>query len=505
MNEEVILKMQGITKLFPGVRALSRVDLELRKGEVHAVIGENGAGKSTLMKVLLGIHRPEEGTITYKGKEIQFKSPLDALGQGIAMIHQEINLVPTMDVAENIWLGRENQTMKHGLINKENCVRKTAEIFKELGIDLDPRALVKDLSVANMQMVELARAASYNADVIIMDEPTSALAKEEVETLYRIVRDLKKAGKSILFISHKLEEIFELCDRVSIYRDGHYISTRNCNDLTMDELVTMIVGREVTEQFPKLPAKIGDVVLEVKNFNRLGVFQDVNFTLRRGEILGICGLVGAGRTEIMRALFGADPKDSGQVFIDGKEVAIHNTQDALKAGIGMLTEDRMRSGSIYTMSVKGNTTIAAFHNFCSKLGIINSKKENESFEESRHTLEVKCSSENQLIKDLSGGNQQKVLIGRWLMINPKVLIVDEPTRGIDVGTKSEIHRIISQLACQGMAVIMISSEMAEVLGMADRVLVVRHGRIVHECDRKDATQESLITYAFGAQQAGTNA
>lgn len=500
MSEEIILKMEGITKLFPGVRALDAVQLELRKGEVHAVIGENGAGKSTLMKVLLGIYKPDGGTITYKGKPVQFTSPLDALAAGIAMIHQEISLIPTMDVAENIWLGREKLTMRHGLISPEGRFAKTEEILKQLNINLNPRAIVRDLSVADMQMVELARAASYNADVIIMDEPTSALANEEIQTLYRVVRDLKEQGKSIIFISHKLEEIYDICDRVSIYRDGHYVSTRDCSDLPMRELVTMIVGREMTQQFPKLPAKTGDVVMEVRNFNSLGVFKDVNFSVRKGEILGICGLVGAGRSEIARAIFGADPKDSGEIYIDGKKISIHNTRDALRAGISMLTEDRMRTGSIYTMSVKGNTTIAAFDKFCNKLGLIDKNKENSAFEESRGTMEVKCASENQLISELSGGNQQKVLIGRWLMTHPKVLIVDEPTRGIDVGSKSEIHRVISRLASEGMAVVMISSEMAEILGMSDRILVVRHGQIVHECDRKDATQEKLVTYAFGAAQ-----
>jgi ABC-type sugar transport system ATPase subunit len=351
-------------------------------------------------------------------------------------------------------------------------------------------------------MVELVRAASYNADVIIMDEPTSALANEEIETLYRIVRDLKKQQVSIIFISHKLEEIFEICDRVSVYRDGHYVSTNNCSDITQPELVRMIVGREITDQFPKQPAKIGEVVLEVKNFSRLGVFKNVNFSVRKGEILGISGLVGAGRTEIMRALFGADPKDSGEIYIDGKEVKIRSPKEAIQNGISMLTEDRMRSGSIYTMSVKGNTTIAAFRKLCcNAVGVINSKKETEAFESTRGNLEVKCSSEKQLIKDLSGGNQQKVLVGRWLLTSPKVLIVDEPTRGIDVGSKSEIHRLISELAGRGMAVIMISSELPEILGMSDRILVVRHGKIVYECDRKDADQETLITHAFGAAKA----
>lgn len=498
MSEQIILRLDGITKLFPGVKALDKVNLELRKGEVHAVIGENGAGKSTLMKVLLGIHPADEGTITFKGKEVTFASPLEALGAGIAMIHQEISLVQTMDVAENIWLGREKQTMKYGMINKENRYRMTEEILKKKDIDLDPRAMVNTLSVAKMQMVELVRAASYNADVIIMDEPTSALANEEIAILYRIVKDLQKSGVSIIFISHKLEEIFELCDRVSVYRDGHYVATKCCSEITQPELVNMIVGREITEQFPKMEAKIGDVVLEVKNFNSAGVFENVNFTVRKGEILGISGLVGAGRTEIMRALFGSDPKDSGEVYIDGKEVKIKTPKDALRHGLAMLTEDRMRTGSIYTMSVKGNTTIAAFSELCcNQAGIINSNKEQESFDSTRGNLQVKCSSERQLISELSGGNQQKVLIGRWLLTNPKVLIVDEPTRGIDVGSKSEIHRLLSKLAGEGMAIIMISSELPEILGMSDRILVVRGGRIVYECSREGATQETLISYAFG--------
>ena len=500
MSQEVILKMEGITKLFPGVKALDKVDLELRKGEILAVIGENGAGKSTLMKVLLGIHPADEGTIVYKGEKVQFSSPLDALNKGIAMIHQEISLIPTMDVAENIWLGREKETMRHGMISKKGRYEKTDEFLKQMDIDLDPKALVRTLSVAKMQMVELVRAASYNADVIIMDEPTSALANEEIEILYRVVRDLKKQGVSIIFISHKLEEIFEICDRVSVYRDGHYISTNDVKDITQAQLVNMIVGRSITNQFPKMEANIGDVVLEVRDFNSAGVFKNVNFQVRKGEILGISGLVGAGRTEIMRALFGADPKDSGHVYVDGQEVKIHSPKDAITCGISMLTEDRMRTGSIYALSVKQNTTIANFREYCSKgIGVIHSKKENKAFEEQRGKMEVKCASEKQLISELSGGNQQKVMIGRWLLTRPKVLIIDEPTRGIDVGSKSEIHKAISQLACEGMAVIMISSELPEILGMSDRILVVRHGEIVFECDRKEATQENLITHAFGAE------
>lgn len=499
MSEEVVLRLEGITKLFPGVKALDQVSLELHKGEVHAVIGENGAGKSTLMKILLGIYPADEGTIIYKGKEVKFDNPLQALAAGIAMIHQEISLVSTMDVAENIWLGRENLFMKHGMIDKNSRYKKTEEFLKQLDIELDCRTKVKELSVAKMQMVELIRAASYHADVIIMDEPTSALANEEIQTLYKIVRDLKNVGTSIIFISHKLEEIFDLCDRVSVYRDGHYIATKLCKEITQPELVNMIVGREVSNLFPKQESKIGEVVMEVKNFNSMGVFSDVNFSVRKGEILGISGLVGAGRSEIMRAVFGSDRKDSGSVFIEGKQVNIRSPKDALDHGLAMLTEDRMRTGSIYTMSVKGNTTIASFRTLCcNKLGISDEKKEQAAFENTKGSLEVKCSSEKQLISQLSGGNQQKVLVGRWLLTSPKVLIVDEPTRGIDVGSKSEIHRLLSNLAGEGMAIIMISSEMPEILGMSDRILVVRHGQIVYECSREDANQETLITHAFGA-------
>lgn len=498
MSREVILKLEGITKLFPGVKALDKVNLELRKGEVHAVIGENGAGKSTLMKVLLGIHQAEEGTITYKGQTVKFSSPLEALGAGIAMIHQEISLVPTMDVTENIWLGRENQFMKLGMIDKKARYKKTEELLQQLDIHLNPKAIVKTLSVAQMQMVELIRATSYNADVIIMDEPTSALADDEIRTLYRIVRDLSKKDVSVLFISHKLEEIFDICDRVSVYRDGQYIATRDCTDITQPELVNMIAGRDITNLFPKQAAKIGDVVMEVRNFNRAGYFKNINFSVRRGEILGISGLVGAGRTEIMRAIFGSDPKDSGEVYLDGKQVKIKTPKDALENGLAMLTEDRMRSGSMYALSVKANTTIAVLNKLCNKLGITNNKKETEAFERTRDMLAVKCSSDKQLISQLSGGNQQKVLVGRWLLTEPKVFIVDEPTRGIDVGSKSEIHKLLSKLAGEGMAVIMISSELPEILGMSDRILVIRHGQVVCECDREDATQEKLITHAFGA-------
>ena len=500
MDENVVLNMQGITKLFPGVRALDRVQLELRRGEVHSLIGENGAGKSTLMKILLGIYTADEGTITYKGKEVRFTSPLEALSNGISMIHQEISLIPTMDVAENIWIGRENNFLVNGFINKKARYKATEELLRQLKIQLDPKAIVKNLSIAQMQLVEIVRSASYNADIIIMDEPTSALTDVEIQMLYQIIRDLSQKGVSIIFISHKLEEIFEVCDRVTVFRDGHYIDTKNRDDIDMDGLIGMIVGRQLDDLYPKEEANIGEVVFEVKNYCQPGVFQNVNFQVRAGEILGIAGLMGAGRTEIMRAVFGIDPHHSGELYMRGKQIQIRRPKDAVHHGLGMVTEDRLRMGSIYALSVMANTTLARFYAICNKLGFYSPKAELNIFNEIKDTLSVKCSSPKQLISQLSGGNQQKVIIGRWLLTNPQVLILDEPTRGIDVGSKSEIHRLISRLAQKGMAIIMISSEMPEILGMSDRVLVVRHGKIVYEVDRKDATQESLITHAFGAKK-----
>lgn len=500
MENDIVLQMHGITKIFPGVKALDNVQFELKKGEVHAVIGENGAGKSTLMKILLGIYIADAGSIIYKGKEIKFDSPIEALSSGISMIHQEISLIPTMDVAENIWLGREKLFKKNGLIDYAARYAATDKLLKQLNIELDIRAIIKDLSIAQMQLIEIVRAASYSADIIIMDEPTSALTDVEINLLYKIIRDLSQKGVSIIFISHKLEEIFEVCDRVSVFRDGQYIATRNSSNLSMDELINMIVGRQVHNMFPKLETEIGDVVLEVKNYNQPGIFKNINFSVRKGEILGVSGLMGAGRTEIMRAVFGIDKHHSGELYIEGEKVEIRRPKDAVRQGLAMVTEDRLRMGSIHKLSVMANTTIARFYAICNRFGFFNPKNEVEIFNEVKDKLSVKCASPKQLISELSGGNQQKVIIGRWLLTNPKILILDEPTRGIDVGSKSEIHRLISQLAVEGMAIIMISSELPEVLGMSDRILVVRHGEIVCEVERKDATQENLIFYAFGAHQ-----
>ncbi|MEG1181018.1 MAG: sugar ABC transporter ATP-binding protein, partial [Oscillospiraceae bacterium] len=390
--QETILEMQGIVKVFAGVHALNDVRFELQRGEVHALIGENGAGKSTLMKILLGLYEADAGEILLKGEQVHFKSPADALKRGISMIHQEISLVPEMDVAENIWLGREEAFKKLGFLDKKSRYQQTKLLLDELDIHIDPAAKVRELSVANMQLTELARAVSYNSDIIIMDEPTSALTNTEVELLYSIVRKLAASGTAIIFISHKLEEIFEICSRVTVLRDGNYISTENTDTLTMDRLISMIVGREQTRVFEKQNYAQQEVLLSVRDFCQEGVFSDVNFEVRRGEVLGFSGLMGAGRTEIMQALFGLTKPTSGTVLLKGRPVAIHNPREAVEYGIGMVTEDRLRTGAIYTLSVMQNTTIVALRELASKLSLYSHKKEEAFFNKAATTFDVKYSS-----------------------------------------------------------------------------------------------------------------
>lgn len=494
---EELLRCENITKAFSGIKVLDEVCFQVRRGEVHALIGENGAGKSTLMKIILGIYSATSGRIFYKGKEANFSCPTDALNAGISMIHQEISLVQTLSVAENIWIGRESQFSRCGFLDIKRRNQAAADLLKELGLEhLSPKAIVKNLSVANMQLVEIARAVSYRADLIIMDEPTSALTSVEIELLYSIIRSLAAKGVAVIFISHKLEEIFKVCDRVTVLRDGKAIITQDCAKIDQQQLIHYIIGRELNDMFPKLPAKIGEVVLEVKNLCG-EAFHDVSFSVRSGEILGFSGLVGSGRTEIMRAVFGIDPHTSGQILLNGREVSINSPKDAVSCGLGMVTEDRLRMGAIHRLSVLANTTIASFDRICNRAGFFRPARERQEFLSVAGKVAVKYASPKEPISQLSGGNQQKVIISRWLLTNPKVLILDEPTRGIDVGSKSEIHRLISMLAQNGMAIVMISSEMPEILGMSDRIMVVREGRIVFECPRKDATQEELISHAFG--------
>ena len=453
--------------------------------------------KSTLMKVLLGIYSADEGSITIGGKEIMPKSPAEAITAGISMIHQEISLVPTMSVSENIWLGQEQKFKKGGILSVKARNKATVDLLDRLGIQLSPQTLVNKLSIANMQLVELARAISLNSEIIIMDEPTSSLTNVEINLLFKIIKSLTQNGTSIVFISHKLEEIFEICDRVTVLRDGEYVVTRNCSEIDDKQLIGYMVGRQLTARFPKLEAEIKEPVLEVKNLTSTGVFRDVSFEVRAGEILGFSGLIGSGRSEIMRTVFGLDKLTSGEIVINGKTVKITAPSDAIKYGIGMLTEDRLRTGCIYQLSVMANTTLAYFTRLCNKLGLYRKSSEKKAFNEISSAISVKYSSPKERIAQLSGGNQQKVLLLRWLLTKPKVLIIDEPTRGIDVGSKSDIHLLISKLAQQGVAIILVSSELPEILGMSDRIAVVREGSIVHVCDRADATQELLMEYAFG--------
>lgn len=497
---ETILRMKGIQKWFVGINALNKVDFELEKGEVRALIGENGAGKSTLMKILLGIHQADAGEIEYLGKTVHFKEPKDALEAGISMIHQEISLIPNMDVAENIWLGREDKFSKGGLIQTKARYRATNELLESLGIHVNPRRKVSVLSVAMMQLVELARAVSYQAKLIIMDEPTSALTMEEVDLLYSIVRKLAQEGVSIIFISHKIEEIFTICDSVTVLRDGELIDTLPLDDkLSPDKLIQMIVGRDVSDAFVKKATKIGNVVFEAKDFTSDGIFKNVDFQIRAGEIVGFSGLMGAGRSEIARAIFGIDSHTSGKLFMNGQEIHNKNPRQAIRNGIGMVTEDRLRMGAIYTMSVKYNATIANLFRM-TKFSFVRQRLENSSFQEITRELSIKYAKEKDLIKSLSGGNQQKVILGRWLMTKPKFLILDEPTRGIDIGAKMEIYNLINMLADQGIAIMFISSEMPEILSLCDRTFVVRNGQLVLEVDREHTTQEILAEYAFGMEQ-----
>lgn len=496
LNKEIILKVKNISKKFPGVLALNTVQLDLYKGEVLALIGENGAGKSTLMKILLGEYQPSEGEMHFKGKPYKPRSPHDALNNGISMIHQEISLVPHMSIAENIWIGRESLFTTMGIISSKKREEETKKLLSRLNIELDPDAVVSSLSVANMQLVEVARAVSYNSDVIIMDEPTSALTNVEIEKLYNIIRDLTAQDKSIIFISHKLEELFTICTRITVLRDGQYVTTKKTDEVSNDDLVRLMVGRELTNMFPKEDVELGEIAFEVQNLTHSGYFEDISFDVRKGEILGFCGLMGAGRTEIMQSIFGIDKTTSGCIKLHGKEIKVKSVKDAIEHKIAMVTEDRLRRGAIHRLSVKINMTLAYLSKI-SKFGFVDNKKETHDCNRMVESMSIKISDSSQTIGSLSGGNQQKVIIGKWLLSEPEVLILDEPTRGIDVGAKSEIYKLIGLLAKQGKAVLMVSSELPELMGISDRILVIRNGKISGEFQRKDFCQEDLMAKAFG--------
>jgi inositol transport system ATP-binding protein len=491
---DYLIEAEGIRKGFPGVLALDNVSFKLRPGTVHALMGENGAGKSTLMKIIAGVYQRDDGVMKLRGQEVHFVGPLDALEHGVAMIHQELNLMQYMTVAENVWIRREPLT-RFGFVDHGELNRRTAKLFEQLKIKIDPTVQVGSLSVANRQMVEIAKAISYDSDVLIMDEPTSALTETEVAHLFEIIHDLKASGKGIVYITHKMNELFEIADEVSIFRDGKYIGTDLAKNLTRDEIIRRMVGREITQMFPKETVPIGEVVLSVKNLTLNGVFHDVTFDVRAGEILGFAGLVGAGRSNVAETLFGVTPASSGSIEIRGKPVNVSSPSVAMRNGMAFLTEDRKDTGCFLILDILENMQMAVLTQRYVKAGFVAAGEITPACKDMSSALRVKTPDMHERIENLSGGNQQKVLIGRWLLTKPRILILDEPTRGIDVGAKAEIHRLISKLAGDGVAVIMISSELPEVLGMSDRVLVMHAGHVTGILDRAEADQVKIMELA----------
>ena len=488
---DVILTMKGIDKSFPGVHALDHVDLEIRKGEVHALMGENGAGKSTLMKVLTGIYHKDAGTITYEGKEVEFTNPREAQDAGIVIVHQELNMMGHLTVAQNIFIGREYMNGK--LIDDKKMNEEAKKLFDQLGINIDPKETMSRLTVGKQQMCEIAKAISHDAKVIIFDEPSAALTEAEIEELFKIIRDLRDKQMGIVYISHRMDEIKVITDRVTVMRDGGYVGTLITKDSTKDDIINMMVGRVIYED-PKTESQVAPdapVVLKVEHLNAVRMVKDVSFELHKGEILGFSGLMGAGRTETARALFGADPKDSGDIYVNGQKVDIKTPQDAVKCGIGYLSEDRKRFGIVVDKTVAENSTMATMENFMKGI-FIDKKKEKDVAQEYVEALKTKTPSVDQLVVNLSGGNQQKVVIAKWLVRNCDILIFDEPTRGIDVGAKSEIYHLMNELVAEGKSIIMISSEMTEILRMSDRIVVMCEGRKTGELGIEEATQERIM-------------
>jgi ribose transport system ATP-binding protein len=492
-----LVRMEGIDKSFPGVHALDKCRFELRSGEVHALCGENGAGKSTLMKVLAGIYPKDAGRILFKGVEVDIATPRAARDMGISIIHQELSLMRHLTVAQNIFIGREPRTGPLGFIlDDERMNRQTQALLDRLNIRLDARAHVTDLTVASQQMVEIARALSLNTEVLIMDEPTAALTDTEIDALFDIIRQLRGQGVGIVHISHRLEELKQIADRVTVMRDGRYVDTVPADETPIERIISMMVGRTIYEATPEVPEHPSeDVVLEVRNLNSGRFVRDVSFQLRRGEILGFAGLVGAGRTEVARAIFGADRIDSGEIFLNGKKFAVHSPRDAVQHGIAYLSEDRKRYGLALGLDVETNTVLAAFEKYLGPLGWVQPGRTRATAEFHVRELAIKTPSIQQKVKNLSGGNQQKVVLSKWLTADSSVFIFDEPTRGIDVGAKSEIYRLLNTLAARGKSIIMISSDLPEILRMSHRILVMCEGRITGELKAGEATQEAVMHYA----------
>ncbi len=492
MNE-VIVSMEGICKSFPGVKALDHVKFELKSGEVMALLGENGAGKSTLMKVLSGVYTRDEGRLEIFGKEYGDLTPKLAQEVGVAIIHQELNMCRHLSVAENMFLGREKT--KGVMLSDREMEAEAKKILDDLKINLDPKQVVGELPVSKQQMVEIAKALSTNAKVLIMDEPTSALTAREIEDLFRIIKDLKAKGCGIVYISHRLEELQHIVDRVTIMRDGQYITSMNFEDATLDEIIAYMVGREIKEKFPRVSCEKGKKIFEVKNLNAGRMVRDVSFSVYEGEIVGFAGLMGAGRTETTRAIFGVDPKESGEIILDGKNVIIQKPSDAIKAGIVLAPEDRKKDGLCTKLSIRHNIALPNLDLLCNKLGVVNSAKENQMCDKAVKDLKIKTPGVDINAANLSGGNQQKVVVGKWLARNSRVVIFDEPTRGIDVAAKVEIYNLMNELKKQGIAVVFVSSEMPEVMGIADRIIVMCDGRITGELMADGATQNEILALA----------
>lgn len=492
-HKEFVLEIKNVVKVFPGVRALDGMNLQVRSGCVHVIAGENGAGKSTLMKVINGEYTAEEGDVIYKGQKLGRRTIQDTIRLGISMIHQELNPITQMTVAENIYIGREPQKMK-GFVDYKKMYQDTQKLLDHLEMPFQAEDKVDKLSIAGYQQIEIAKAISRNASVIIMDEPTSAIADAEVDILFQQIDALKKQGVAIIYITHKMDEIFQIADDITIIRDGKWISSGPVNEYDKDKVISLMVGRTISNVFPKKEVPIGEVVLEVRNLKQYGRFRDISFQVKRGEILGFSGLVGAGRSEVMRAVFGLDPYHEGEIYVHGKKVEIRKTKDAIAHGIAMASEDRRAEGIIPTRSTRENITLANIKSFARYL-LIRSGKEKKEVERMIKMLNIKVSTPEQLIKNLSGGNQQKVILAKWLLGDLDVLILDEPTRGIDVGSKAEIHTLMCEFARQGLAIIMISSELPELLGMSDRIVVMKEGMIKGELTNEEASQEAIMQLA----------
>ncbi|MGG6312685.1 sugar ABC transporter ATP-binding protein [Paenibacillus macerans] len=494
--DDILVSMEGIDKQFPGVRALSGCRFELKAGEVHALVGENGAGKSTLMKILTGVYPKDAGTIRYKGRQVEIPDTRTARELGIGIIHQELQLMPDLTVAQNIYIGREPKKWAGLLLDDDKLNNRTAALFAELNVKLDPRARVAGLTVAMQQMAEISKALSHQSEVLIMDEPTAALTDAEIEELFNTIRRLRDKGVGIVYISHRMEELKRVTDRITVMRDGCYVDTVDTAEAKIDDIIQMMVERQIYATSKPDTAHVSEEkVLEVRNLCRGTAVRDVSFHLKKGEILGIAGLMGAGRTEVARAVFGADAPDAGEIYVCGRHVKLRRPADAVKQGIGYLSEDRKRFGLLVDMDVKSNIAVASLHQYRKAFGWMRGKAIRDNAEAQVAALKIKTPGVNQVVKFLSGGNQQKVVIGKWLTRDCDILLIDEPTRGIDVGAKSEIYKLLDDLARQGKSIVMISSELPEILRMSHRVLVMCEGRITGELSREEATQEAIMRLA----------